>query len=129
LLKARGLLKSSIVYGLPKQTALSFLIGKQVFHVCFGEYCTSIGFDTVGITFEGKYTHTITDGREDVQERGSYPNVDLIRLLGKTVVAATVIEDGTVEVSFSHGDRLRLFDDSPQYESYKISNGDQLIVV
>lgn len=118
------------MHGLPKHTDLGFLIGKQVFHLCFGEYHTSIGFDHVAISMEGKHVYSIAEeNRVVVWERGSPPNADLLRLLGKVVSEAAVIEVGTVELSFSQGDTLRLFDDSTQYESYQISSENRSIVV
>jgi len=50
-------------------------------------------------------------------------------LLGQTVLQALVIDEGILELSFSRGDRLLLFDDSDQYESFQINSGSQNIVV
>ncbi len=123
------MLEFSEVHGLSTSTDLSFVVGKRVDHICYGLYTISIGLEDSAISVEGKHAYTAANERQTLWERGSPPSTDLLGLLGTEVVNASVIEDGTVELSFSRGDRLLLFDDSDQYESYQIQSGNHLIIV
>jgi len=50
-------------------------------------------------------------------------------MLGQTLSRVAVEDSGALEFMFSQGDRLSLFDDSEQYESFQIACGDLWIVV
>lgn len=118
------------MFGLIPGSDFSFLIGHQVNQVCFGEYQTQIQLLPASISFECKHVLTISkDNRVIVTEGEAPPNTNLVCLLGSTLTAAQVVEEDVLQLIFSNGDRLTLFDDSPQFESFQIQCGDIFIVV
>jgi hypothetical protein len=118
------------MYGLPTTTDLSFLVGKSVEQVCLGQYQTQVHLEHASISIECKHVLVTTDeNRKILWERTGFPSHGISQLLGQTVLQALVIDEGILELSFSRGDRLLLFDDSDQYESFQINSGSQNIVV
>jgi len=52
-----------------------------------------------------------------------------MRLVGRSVAIAEVEGEGTLFLRFDDGQTLRLFDDSEEYESYRIDcNGLEIVV-
>lgn len=64
-----------------------------------------------------------------VWERSDFPSDGLSKLLGQTVSDVAVIDEGTLELSFSSGDRLSLVDHSDQFESFQLFCGGIHMVV
>jgi hypothetical protein len=122
------------MYGLPTNTDLSLLVGQEVIQMCFGSNDTQIHMSDgkVSATFSVLDTliHAIPqENREIVWAGEPPPPTHLTRLLRTTIVGAAVVEDGTVEVCFSNGDRLRLVDDDPYHVSYEIWCGSSHIII
>ena|SRR5258708_4425785 len=118
------------MHRLPKETDLSFLLGKTVEQVCLGQFQTQVHLNAASISIEGKHALILAEeNREIVWERSAFPADGISKLLGQTLSRVSVIEDGTIDLSFSSGDRLLVFDDSDQYESYQITCGSLTIIV
>lgn len=118
------------MYGIPKTIDLSFLLGKMVQQVCLGRYETQIRLDDANISIECRHTLFVAqDSQEIVWERDKFPSEGISKLLGQTLSGVTVEDSGALELTFSQGDRLSLFDDSEQYESFQITCGDLWIVI
>ena len=117
------------MYGIPKTIDFSFLLGKMVEQVCLGQYQTQIHLDDANISIECKHTLFIAEGlRKITWERDEFPSEGISKLLGQTLSRVAVEDSGALEFTFSKGDRLSLFDDSEQYESFQITCGDLFIV-
>src|SRR4051794_32153714 len=111
------------MYGVPADLDLAFLHGAVLVQVCLGQYQVQFHFHPTGsISVEGGWDlHDATgarlDGRHDGPDRPPY---QLHRLLGRRVVASEVSAPESCALRFEGGEVLRLYDDSPQYESFQI---------
>lgn len=114
------------MYGVPADLDLSFLRGAELIQVCLGQYQLQFHFHPVGsISVEGGWemldaTGAVIDRRHDGPDR---PPFQLHRLLGQPVVGSEVSAPDWFALRFVGGEVLRVFDDSPQYESFKIEPG------
>src|SRR5579863_1397804 len=118
------------MHGIPKTTDFSFLLGKMVEQVCLGQYQTQVRLDNANISIECKHTLFVAEGsREMIWERDEFPSEGISKLLGQTLSRVAVEDSGALEFTFSSGDRLSLFDDSEQFESFQITCGGLEIVV
>jgi hypothetical protein len=118
------------MYGISSTADFSFLVGKMVEQVCLGQYQTQIHLDDAYLSIEGKHTLLRAEDHTEITwERDRFPSDGVSQLLGQTLSEVSVNEGGPVEFRFSQGDRLLIFDDSPQYESFQIRCGNLWIVV
>ena len=116
------------MYGLTGTLDLSFLLGGTVIQVCLGQYQTQVRLEDAVILIECKHTLVTAEGTT-VWDRGAFPSEGLSRLLGQTVSQASVLDERTLELTFSAGDRLLLVDDSDQFESFQSTTESIYIVV
>jgi hypothetical protein len=118
------------MYGLPKNIELGFLFKKELQSVSIGLHDVILHFDervTITVTSECKYQ---TKTGEGVPIENFPASASLIcQLINHSIVEAQRAENGTLSLKFSNEDALIIYDDSEQYESYQIQNGDKLIVV
>jgi hypothetical protein len=118
------------MYGLPEDFDGRFLVGKRVELVCFSENQVVLNFDAdISIVVESSFSFR---SKPNVNERTSDVPVmesNLMELLGHKVFAVTVIGQRTLCVSFDNGSIFKCYDDTTQYESYKIRNGESVIIV
>ena len=120
------------MYGLSPDIDLDFFLGKTLLQVCIG------GADII-LNFDGRVSITVTSslsiGRsasdEDREKLGSFPQAAnaLATLLNKVVRSAHGAPNGTLNLGFSDGNFLKIYDDSKTYESYVIRNQDRVIPV
>ena len=120
------------MYGLSKDTDLSFLNGREVEQVAIGVYQIHFGFDEdVRISVEGQFAYF--DGQEEwvwkPEPGAARIAARTVSLLGATIKTFDGKEDGTLSLAFSNGQRLTIVDNSKQYESYNITRPGQTIVV
>src|SRR5262249_41760185 len=98
--------------------------------VAFTSNTISFNFDdNVSITVESSIEHRVDDeGFTDVQ---CVPPKQsrLMQLVGQSIDAVSGDEKGTLTLHFDGGHVLCCFDDSPQFESYRISDGKDEIIV
>jgi len=122
--------KTSRMYGLPKTIDLSFLSGRTLCQICIGEFQVQFNFDArVRIHVENPFTYVDANGMtEHVKTAPSSAGV-VSNLIGKVTSEITPSDNGTLEVKFSTGEKLILYDDNPAYECYTIRRGDQTIAV
>ena len=118
------------MYGLPHNTSLAFFNGKTLLQVCFGAHDLLLNFDgdvsvmvssSVGCMDSGGAIQRYDDFRDAAPA--------LLTLLNQTVMSAEGGREGTLTLRFDGGRPLAIYDDSKEYESYTIKNGEQLIVV
>lgn len=82
------------------------------------------------MTVESSLCHD-GDQHRSMQHRQRIPlhESGLMQIIGSAVAAAVAGEDGTLSLAFTNGHRLSIFDDSSDYESYRLQIGDHEIVV
>lgn len=108
------------MYGLSKDTDLTFLVRKKLERVETSEYQAQLLFaGDVSISIEGE---CLIDN-----QKVEYPK--LKTLVGLDVFGVTIQDGGRVNVVFSNGQRLSLLDSSTEYESYQITAPGLCIVV
>jgi hypothetical protein len=126
------------MYGILADTDLSFLRGKTLIQVCFGPHDLQLRFaEDAHVSIESSVGYGVADGDYEQRTIGEEPGVSnvledpcfLLHLLMKSVEAVSWTAEGTITLNFDGGFRLQIYDDSKQFESYNIGNGDQLIVV
>lgn len=118
------------MYGIPKGTDLSFLVGRTLIQVCIGTHDLVLNFDgSVSITVTSSIAYAGPGGEHRKSEdfAGAAPAV--LGLLSRTVVSYRYDDAGTLMLVFEDGTTLALYDDSSNYESYVIRNGDRVVVV
>jgi hypothetical protein len=120
------------MYGLSKDIDLTFLNGREVIQVAIGVYQIQFGFDEdVTIYVHSQFNYF--DGQAEwiwKPEPGAAQIASgTASLLGATRESFEGHEDGTLRLNFSNGQRLTIFDNSKEYESYDITRPGQTIVV
>ena len=118
------------MYGLPRNIDLTFFDHRALIQVCFGAHDLILRFDegiSVLVTSSVGYTASSGDARVfiTVHEAASA----LFSLLNHSIVSAKGDERGTLVIMFDDGGTVFIYDDSKQFESYVITNGEQVIVV
>lgn len=114
------------MYGLPKDFDGSMFIGTTVRQIAFSANTIFVSFgNDISITLLASFEHRI--GAEGKKPDGvqSVP-VDESRLMqvsGRSVESVEANVDGTLTLHFNGGHVLLCSDDSPQYESYHITQG------
>jgi len=120
------------MYGLKKETDLSFLTGRELIQVAIGLYQIQFGFDedvTVSVEAEFRYF----DGQEEwiwLQEPSS-PQVAArtVAMLGASITSFQSNENGTLALMFLNGHRVTILDSFREYESYDITRPGETIIV
>lgn len=112
------------MYGLHKDTDLSFLKGQELIQVAIGVFQVQFHFDRDAIiSVEGEFQYSSESNSSHWHQGTPEAAAPVLRLLGSSVQKVGGREDGTLELTFSNGDRLVVKDNSEQYESYTISGG------
>jgi hypothetical protein len=117
------------MFGSPKNVDLGFLKGKELFQICIGQYQLQYHFDgDVSISTESEFIFYNKSIRHDLKSSPEAASI-ITALLGKSIVDFEIDAEGTLQIRFSNGDGLALFDDNRGYECYQITNAKTLIVV
>jgi hypothetical protein len=120
------------VYGLRKDTNLSFLMGREVQQVAIGDYEIIFGLDgDIRISVESEFGYF--DGQREWVWRPE-PGASLIAAHSATLLGATIQSyegraNGTLVLAFPNGRRLTVLDSNKEFESYDITRPGQTIVV
>jgi hypothetical protein len=118
------------MYGLPDRIDLGFFIGRTLLQVCFGANSLILNFDGyVSVNVSSAVGCLDTDG--SIQRHINFHEVasKLIGLIDQTIISANSDHSGTLLLNFNGGGILAVYDNSEQFESYFIRNGDQQIIV
>ena len=111
--------------GLPSDFDASIFVGRTLEQVSFSANTIDFSFGRdLSITIEGSFTHKTLDDEDPQKERVPVMYSKLMRLTQKSVRFAEAVREGLLILSFEDGQVLSCFDDSPNYESYRISHGD-----
>jgi hypothetical protein len=111
------------MYGLDVDTDISFLLGKELLQIGIGRFGVGLDFvKDVSIYIECRF-EMISQGH--LEETAELPMAacPLLRLLGAKVSKVDIRENGTLQVGFSSGDILKVYDSNPDTESYTITWG------
>lgn len=119
------------MYGLPEDFDASIFVERTLEQICFNENQIALHFGLdLSLVIECAFIH------EDPAQQPSNQVVDvpaassnLMSLLGVRVTLAWGDKDGTLLVRFENGQSLKIEDNSPVYESYRIQQGDREIIV
>ncbi|MBL7214500.1 MAG: hypothetical protein ISS71_02345 [Phycisphaerae bacterium] len=113
------------MYGLPVNFDGALLIGQIREMVCFVQYQIYLHFDEeITITIEGSFSYQ-SEGDISMPVRESDP----MKLLGISISEVRGDTNGTLNLTFSNGETLKIYDDSQQYDSYRITYNDNDIIV
>lgn len=114
------------------------MMNLEVIQVGVGQYQTILAF-THDISLQISFAfRLIRPGEFAIEGDAELPSLDdeslekvqsLCRLLGQQIINLAINEEGELEITFSKGSMLVLFDDDPHYECYVIAGPTQLIVV
>ena len=120
------------MYGLKKETDLSFLAGRELIQVAIGSFQVQFHFDEdVAVSVEAEFRYF--DGRREwIWRQGpSSPEVAgrTVAILGASITSFESSENGTLAITFSNGHRLTMVDSFKEYESYDITRPGQTIIV
>jgi hypothetical protein len=122
--------KLEAMYGLPTGFATSRLLGCTLELVSFSENTVHLSFDKdVSITIESCFTHSLESDSSGERTRLPVRESRLMELLGKSIASAHASAEGTLTLLFTNGQSLACFDDTPEYEAYRIKLGDEEIIV
>jgi hypothetical protein len=118
------------VYGVPATLDLTFLHDAELIQVCLGVYELQLHFHPVGsisvMTGWELFDH---DGVRIDHGGQAFPRpaFELHRLLGQKVMRTQVNAPSHIDLLFERGERLRVTDDSTQYEAFTIQPGDIVV--
>jgi Family of unknown function (DUF6188) len=108
------------MYGLAKDTDLTFLLRQQLERVEVSEYQAQLHFTgSICISIEG----------ECEIDKQPVTYAQLTQLVGNSVFGVTIQNDGTTNVVFVDGKRLSILDSNAHYESYQITAPGVTLVV
>ena len=118
------------MYGLNKNSDLSFLVSKRLYRVSVGLYNVELGFDhDISIAMECQFDHILNGKSQILTEDLPYSASSLLQLIGSKIVKVENHGNGNIEIIFSNQHNLRVFDNNKSYESYQVSGpGIQIIV-
>ena len=116
--------------GLPSDINLDFFHGETLLQICVGANEIIWNFTGyISITLMSEFACTRPGGARHGFDDFRRAVGDVAYLVHEAVKSAKGTPDGTLTLEFGDGSRLELYDDSKQFESYVISNGDEVIVV
>ena len=119
------------MYGLDKDTDLSFFLGKKLEQVCFGwvDIILNFGGD-IALSLECTFEHVLTDGQVLLGDSSKpISSSSLLTLLGSSVERVNNIGEGNIELFFSNGNKVRIHESNDGAESYNITFPEGRIVV
>jgi hypothetical protein len=122
------------MYGLPKDTDLSFFIGKTLESVTFGYYAIYFNFESnVAITIESSFQHQqkvdVEKFRLGVMQSTPVSFSTLMQLVTHSVASFCIEDGGTLALTFDDGQVLKCFETPGPYESYTLKNGEDEYIV
>jgi hypothetical protein len=118
------------MHGLPKNINVSFLKGRNLTQICTGAFQVQFNFDArVRIHVHNPFAYVDSHGVSDYIKTAPSSAVIVSKLLGKIISEVNSSQDGTLEVTFTTGEKLIFYDDNRAYECYTIHHEDEIIAV
>lgn len=118
------------MYGLPTDFDPSVFVGLCLVQVSFSENTVHFVLgETASVTVESAVRYRVE--RLAPPKTASVPIhcTDLMKLLGRTILSASCMSDGTLRLDFEDGSSLEFLEDSKQYEAYHVRAGGRTIIV
>lgn len=119
------------MHGLPTTFDPHFIKGKEVESILFAAYQVNLYFsNNVRIQIEGSYK--LYCGNEELESVKTFPvlNSSLLRLIGKkTLDVLFTPSSGNIEIKFEDTMRLLIDGEVGPYESYRLFDGRNEIIV
>ena len=116
--------------GLPNNIDLDFFHGQKLLQICVGANEMIWNVDGyVSITATCAFACTPVGGSRHGYDDFRSAVGGVAYLVQEIVKSAKGTPDGTLTLECGDGTRLELYDDTKQFESYVIRNGDEVIVV
>ena len=107
---------------------IAILIGKSVELICFAQFGVYLHLEgQILLTVEGDFDHSHGELHERHVTTLPASESRLMRVLGCSVVSASVGSTGDLRLLFSNGDRLSI-SKRPDFESYRLKIGDQELI-
>jgi len=118
------------MYGLNKNSDLSFLIERQLRQILVGLHQVQLYFeDDISIYMECQFDHVSNGKSKVLSEKLPSSASSLLQLIGSKITHIKNHGNGDIEIIFSNQNILKIFDSNESYESYQISGpGIQLII-
>jgi len=119
------------MYGLDKDEELSFFVEKQLEQVCFGWVSINLNFDgDITLSLECTFKHVTKHGQVFLGDSSEPISCgSLLTLLASSVKRVDNIGEGTIELFFSNGDKVRVYDSNEGTAWYNITFPEGRIVV
>ena len=118
------------MYGIGKDLDFSFLRNLEVIQVRIGVYQVQFAFtEDVCLSVEGNFRYSSRGEVIDWLPGSTKAASAVVNLLESTVTDVGVPNEETLELSFSNGDSLRVFDNSKEFESFTLTRPGVTIVV
>ena len=119
------------MYGLPKDFDATRFVGCTLEQVSFSANTVHLSFEErVSITIESSFSHSSSENSGCSELMRVPPSESrLMQLVGKRIEHAQGDEDGTLTLRFSNDHILVCHDDLPMYEAYRMTFGDEEIIV
>jgi hypothetical protein len=113
--------ESKRMYKLSDASNLTFLIGKEICQVAIGSYDVQFSWGNGGISVWCKFLYKPAGTADEIVWAGEQPEsaTPTVRLLKSLITSVKCSEEGTLQLSFSNGDQLEIFED----ESFSIQDG------
>jgi hypothetical protein len=116
------------MYGLPDNFTADFVVGRVLEMICFAKHHVTLHFDgNVSVTIRSAFS--VTTGQQVCMVVIPCNESNLMQLLEARVIEAAGTTDGTLTMNFMGGEVLKVYDNSRQYESYEIRQGESVTVV
>jgi hypothetical protein len=119
------------MYKLPKSFDGAFFIGRTLELQSFSFNAVLFAFDmNVSITVYSSLQHKFGQfDRSSTVQNVPLTESRLMQLVGHTLTSVEGDANGTLTVEFDNGHVVQVFDDSPDFESYIIFDGEAEIIV
>jgi hypothetical protein len=120
---AKALTLGNTMYRVPADLDLSVIVGTDLNMMGLGRYDVQFHFDskaTINLQSRAELLH---NGVEVAQweEHRNWSKPSFQKLLGQTVLGFAIPHDRLIEIQFTDGLLLKLYDDFDQFESMQIS--------
>jgi hypothetical protein len=118
------------MYGLSNdaEDRFAWLVGKEIGQIAIGPCDLQINWGSGGISVWHRFLHTPAGGKDVIEWLGDDPVAGpqaachAVRLLRVSIAAVRCTEKASLELTFSNGDKLEVFEDE-RYESFSIRDG------
>lgn len=118
------------MHGFPQDLDLKPIIGRDLNLLGLGRYDVQLNFDGSGIKICIQGLVKIIDNEKIIaswNEKDMWDSLNFQRLLNQTVKSYSIPNKSILEIIFTNGLALRIFDESEQYESAQIYFNDESI--